>query len=146
MYGRLLKFESSIAVPQNPRSPVTDLKKCVERAKKALESKPESFFKNGDTYFHAFGTIIGPKCLTTEFGKGSGVTTPVCSPGMICRAYSPRQIQFVWQMFLWFASWLGSQLASRLIALGNQVHDHRRVISDQQICSQRSLQCEYHDC
>ena len=49
--------------------------------------------KTGNTYFHAFGTIIGPECLTSEFGKGSGGTTPVCSPEMICRAYSPRQIQ-----------------------------------------------------
>jgi len=32
-------------------------------------------FKNpGDTYFHAFGTIIGSESLTTVFGMGTGVT------------------------------------------------------------------------
>ncbi len=32
------------------------------------------FKKRGDTYFHAFGTIIGSKSLTTVFGMGTGVT------------------------------------------------------------------------
>lgn len=33
--------------------------------------------KTGDTYFHAFGTIIGSECLTSVFGMGTGVTTPI---------------------------------------------------------------------
>lgn len=35
----------------------------------------------GDTYFHAFGTIIGSESLTTVFGMGTGVTFPILSPG-----------------------------------------------------------------
>jgi len=30
--------------------------------------------KPGDTYFHAFGTIIGSESLTTVFEMGTGVT------------------------------------------------------------------------
>ena len=36
--------------------------------------------KNGDTYFRAFGTIIGSKSLTAVFGKGTGVTFSIWSP------------------------------------------------------------------
>jgi hypothetical protein len=35
----------------------------------------------GDTYFHAFGTIIGSQCLTTVFEMGTGVSTAMWSPG-----------------------------------------------------------------
>jgi hypothetical protein len=35
----------------------------------------------GDTYFHAFGTIIGSQCLTAVFGMGTGVSTAIWSPG-----------------------------------------------------------------
>ena len=38
------------------------------------------WIKPGDTYFHAFGTIIGSKSLTTVFGMGTGVTFPIWSP------------------------------------------------------------------
>ena len=48
--------------------------------KKLPGQKPESFFKNGDTYFHACGTIIGLKSLTTVFGMGTGVTFSIWSP------------------------------------------------------------------
>ena len=33
------------------------------------------------TYFRAWGTIMGPVCLTAVFGMGTGVSTRVCSPG-----------------------------------------------------------------
>src|SRR5688500_15049239 len=32
------------------------------------------------TYFRAWGTIMGPSCLTAVFGMGTGVTSSVCSP------------------------------------------------------------------
>ena len=38
------------------------------------------FDKTGDTYFRAFGTIIGSESLTTVFGMGTGVTFPISSP------------------------------------------------------------------
>ena len=34
------------------------------------------------TYFRAGSTIIGPECLTTVFGMGTGVATQVYSPGV----------------------------------------------------------------
>ena len=34
----------------------------------------------GNTYFHAFGTIIGSESLTTVFGMGTGVAFPIWSP------------------------------------------------------------------
>ena len=37
--------------------------------------------KPGDTYFRAFGTIIGLKGLTTVFGMGTGVALSIWSPG-----------------------------------------------------------------
>jgi hypothetical protein len=37
--------------------------------------------KPGDTYFRAFGTIIGSESLTTVFGMGTGVAFPIYSPG-----------------------------------------------------------------
>ena len=37
--------------------------------------------KPGDTYFRAFGTIIGLKGLTTVFGMGTGVALSIYSPG-----------------------------------------------------------------
>jgi hypothetical protein len=49
---------------------------CV-RNKKALAAFDHKGFrcmKPGDTYFHAFGTIIGSESLTTVFEMGTGVT------------------------------------------------------------------------
>ena len=45
------------------------------RPRRVLVSK-----KSGDTYFRTCSTIIGSECLTTVFGMGTGVTTPICSP------------------------------------------------------------------
>ena len=53
-------------------------------AKQNPRGKPRGFCvckKPGDTYFHAFGTIIGSQCLTTVFGMGTGVSTAIWSPG-----------------------------------------------------------------
>jgi hypothetical protein len=36
-------------------------------------------------------TIIGPECLTTVFGMGTGVSTTVCSPEKARRAVEPRR-------------------------------------------------------
>ena len=45
--------------------------------------------KTGDTYFRAFGTIIGSESLTTVFGMGTGVTFPIWSPEETRRAVKP---------------------------------------------------------
>ena len=49
-------------------------KKPSHRSARALENP-------GDTYFHAFGTIIGSESLTTVFEMGTGVAFPIWSPG-----------------------------------------------------------------
>ena len=53
-------------------------------------------FKNpGDTYFHAFGTIIGSESLTTVFGMGTGVAFPIWSPGRTRAAIKPHRVRVV---------------------------------------------------
>lgn len=45
-----------------------------KKALVAFDHKGFRCMKPGDTYFHAFGTIIGSESLTTVFEMGTGVT------------------------------------------------------------------------
>ena len=42
----------------------------------------------GDTCSRAFGTTIGPECLTAVFGMGTGGATQMSSPG---KTITPRK-------------------------------------------------------
>ena len=49
--------------------------RCAQKkALVAFDHKGFRCMKPGDTYFHAFGTIIGSESLTTVFEMGTGVT------------------------------------------------------------------------
>jgi hypothetical protein len=49
----------------------------------------EAFLKTGDTYFRAFGTIIGSESLTAVFGMGTGITFQIWSPERPWRLIHP---------------------------------------------------------
>ena len=68
-----------------------------ERDEKSPGARKRQGFwkKTGNTYFRAFGTIIGSESLTAVFGMGTGVTFPIWSPEETRRAIKPARAWLV---------------------------------------------------
>ncbi len=93
------------------------MKRSAHEKSSARPKPAELFKKSGNTYFRTFGTIIGSLCLTTVFGKGTGVATVICSPEMVrrtCRFVAPNGCG------LWLLDVEDSPSSSRVLNISGQ--------------------------
>ena len=75
-----------------PGAAVEEAVEKVQRKQKPRGDVPTGFLINlAIPTFASALTIIGPECLTTVFGMGTGVSTTVCSPEKARRAVKPAR-------------------------------------------------------